>query len=230
MFHLWSISVEEQFYLFAPWAVKKLDRRSLSGFGIALIVSANVWLLFLGKAQAPDGAIWCNSFVQFENFAAGILLCLMLHGITPRIRAWQRPALLAAWALCWLYASLGFHTHSGVDAVTSSLSLIGGYGLVALGSCFLLIAFLGLDKKLLPSWAIYLGRISYGLYVFHVPALHFIDRVFNHFPASWSVAMLFKGATAMGFTILLASLSYRYFETPFLKIKRQHEVIVSRPV
>lgn len=230
MFHLWSISVEEQFYLFAPWAVKALSRKALTGFSIVILVFTNFWLYVLGTSHAADHVIWYNSAVQFENFAVGMLLCLLLRGKSPRNPVWQRVSLLAAWVLCWCIATYGFNIHTGTEVAPGAWALIGGYGLVALGCCFLLIAFLGLDKALIPDWAIYLGRISYGLYVFHVLALHIVGAIFSHGPLFGIVAMPLKGASALGLTILLASLSYRYFEAPFLRIKKRHEVIESRPV
>lgn len=39
-----------------------------------------------------------------------------------------------------------------------------------------------------------------------------------------------EGALALGLTVLLAALSYRFFETPFLKMKKRHSVIESQPV
>ncbi len=42
--------------------------------------------------------------------------------------------------------------------------------------------------------------------------------------------MFIKGLAALGLTILLALLSYRYFESPFLRMKKRYEVITSRPV
>ncbi len=221
---LWSISVEEQFYLFAPWVIKRLNRRSLCGFAIILIFLANICLGLFSDVLGYDLAVWRNSFVQFENFAAGILLCLVLHGRSPKVSAWLRIALLAASALCWYLAQSAQRAHR------SSLLLMEAYGLIALGCCCLLVAFIGLDRRFLPEWAIYFGRISYGLYVFHGLALHLVVSVFPHYTSLGSVSMLLKGAAAMGLTILFASLSYRYFETPFLRMKKRHEVIESRPV
>jgi peptidoglycan/LPS O-acetylase OafA/YrhL len=111
-----------------------------------------------------------------------------------------------------------------------SSALILGYGLVALGCCALLVAFLGIEKKALPSWAIYLGRISYGLYVFHWLAIYLVGIPMHHHFADFKDALIFKGVLPLALTILIASLSYRYFETPFLKLKKSHEVIESRPV
>jgi peptidoglycan/LPS O-acetylase OafA/YrhL len=92
---LWSISVEEQFYLFAPWIVKYFNRKLLYGFCAALIIIANGWLFYLGRTLASENRVWANSFVQFECFAGGICLCLLLRGRLPRIAAWQRVALIA---------------------------------------------------------------------------------------------------------------------------------------
>jgi peptidoglycan/LPS O-acetylase OafA/YrhL len=228
---LWSISVEEQFYLFAPWIVKRLNRKSLSGFCVLVILVANAWLYYLGKVQASDTAIWFNSFVQFECFAAGILLCLTLRGRLPRLAVWHRLMLLAvAWS-CWLYACYGLHARFTDFENPGSWPLIGGYALAALGCVLVLLAFLGVSPRLLPGWAIYLGRISYGLYVYHRLAVYVTSKLLiGHLTSFNSPIYLLKGALALGLTVLMAALSYRYFETPFLKMKKRHAVIESQPV
>lgn len=228
---LWSISVEEQFYLFAPWAIKLLNRRSLSNLCIVLIVFTNLCLYHLGNLRVPDTSIWTNSFVQFENFAAGMLLCIVLHGKSPNTSMWLRLTLLAVAGSCWYFAVYECNTRYQGVAGPGSWPLIGGYGLVAIGCCAVLLAFLGIDQGLLPNWAIYLGRISYGLYVFHELAFKIVVSIFSHHNSTFGGAMmLFKGAASIGLTFLLASASYRYFETPFLRMKKRHEVILSRPV
>lgn len=229
MFHLWSISVEEQFYLFAPWVIKYLNRTFIKVFCFALIGFANLWLFFLGNTHAPEGAIWCNSFVQFENFAAGMLLCVLLRGRIPVFKVWLRLAMLVACLCCWYYACERFHVHTEYPT-PDGWSLIFGYGLVPIGCCLLLGAFLGLDRRFLPGWAVYLGRISYGLYVFHMTALHLAERIWLRPAMLGSTVALFRAPAALALTILFAAISYRYFETPFLKMKKQHEVIASRPV
>jgi peptidoglycan/LPS O-acetylase OafA/YrhL len=223
---LWSISIEEQFYLFAPWAIRFFNKSVLCYFGILLIASANVWLFFLGRFDVLNRSIWTNSFVQFENFAAGLLMCLFLRRWPIRVSIWQRFVLVAGSFICWYSASHNFNI-----VTPGSWPLIRSYGLATSGSLLLLVAFLGIDRKMLPAWAIYLGRISYGLYVFHSLVIHTVDVPFRHHePLFGSTMMLLKGSAALGLTILIASLSYRFFETPFLKMKKHHEVIASRPV
>ncbi|MGA2351002.1 MAG: acyltransferase [Terracidiphilus sp.] len=238
---LWSVSVEEQFYLFAPWLIKYLNRKSLYGFCLTIILIANLCLFYLGRVRAPHASVWCNTFVQFECFAGGILLCLVLHGRLPRLVIWQRLALLAGCLFCWFYACYGLHAFFGGYGGQNpgSWPLIFGWALAALGCIMLLTAFLGVSPKLLPGWAIYLGRISFGLYVYHLFAVDLMNRLIIQEVVSLDnpVVNSFKGLIfilnfvfTLALTILMAALSYRYFETPFLKMKKRHAIIDSQPI
>lgn len=151
---LWSISVEEQFYILAPWSVKYLSRALLYQFCVVILFVSNAWLYYLGSHNVGDTRIWTDTFVQFECFAAGILLCLILNGKTPKFAIWKRLILLVSWWFCWMYACYGLHARFNTESATESPGswpLIGGYALASLGSVFLLLAFLGLKPKLLPA-------------------------------------------------------------------------------
>jgi peptidoglycan/LPS O-acetylase OafA/YrhL len=238
---LWSVSVEEQFYLFAPWIVKYFSRKSLYGFCTALALVSNSWLYCLGKTAIKDYRVWTNSFVQFECFAAGILICLFLRGRLPRMATWQRVSLVAFSLCCLFVTCYELHPRFGFSGTRNpgSWPLMWGYALTSLSCSLLLVAFLGVDAQLFPKWAIYLGRISYGLYVFHGFAIHATDYfVIGYFAAHKSpLIRLLQGpiyilniGLTFGLTILMAALSYRFFETPFLKMKKRHAVIESQPI
>lgn len=234
---LWSISVEEQFYLFAPWIVKHFNRTSLYRFCALLIVVANGWLYYFGYASAnghriaDDTRIWADTFVQFEGFAAGILLCLFLHGRLPKFAFWQRLMFIAGCGTSWMVACYGLHSRF-IDAAENpgSWPLIGGYALGALGSVLMLLAFLGTNPKFLPGWAIYFGRISFGLYVYHQFALDAAYRLLGHGAQVTIRVRILRVGLSFGLTILMAAISYRYFETPFLRMKKKHSVIESQPL
>jgi peptidoglycan/LPS O-acetylase OafA/YrhL len=225
---LWSISVEEQFYLFAPWALKCFNRKSLYGFCLLLILAANGWLYYLGRVATSYTRVWCDSIVQFECFAAGILLCLVLRGRMPRIAVWQRLILMCGCFACWVTPCYRMHFFfNGVSDSPGSWGFIAMYALASLGSVLMLVAFLGVNPKLLPGWTIYLGRISFGLYVYHGFALYIMFHLLS--PVKNPVHYL-KDSLALGMTILMAAVSYRYFETPFLKMKKRHSIIESQPI
>ena len=167
MFVLWSVSIEEQFYLFAPWMMRVFNRKSLYSFCAVLFVASSAWVYRLGVEHASDDRMWADSLVQFQCFAAGILLCLILRGRLPRFGIGNRLLLLAGCGVCWLVAASDFEI---VGAHSAGWNNVAGFALVSAGSVMVLLAFLGIDKKMLPGWAVYLGRISYGLYVFHALA------------------------------------------------------------
>lgn len=238
---LWSISVEEQFYLFAPWTIKFLNRHALYVFCALLILISNGWLFYLGQVSAVDHRVWFNSCVEFECFAAGILLCLLLRGRIPGIALWLRILLVVCCLACWFSACFALHSRFGTagESNPGPWLLMGGYALASLGCMALLLAFLGVNERMLPKWLIYLGRISFGLYVYHSIFIYLADRYIIQTAATIHTPLVsaLKGpifliayGSALGLTIVTASISYRYFETPFLKMKRRHGVIESEPV
>ena len=99
-------------------------------------------------------------------------------------------------------------------------SSVATYFVSALASVFLLIAALQTNIQLpaLPpfTWLVYLGRISYGLYVFHLFALALVTKQVV-FPLG------FEGRLLLSFllTVLLAAVSYRVLEQPFLRLKKR---------
>jgi peptidoglycan/LPS O-acetylase OafA/YrhL len=139
----------------------------------------------------------------------------------------------------WLFAVYPLHLRYDSDLSFGAWPIMIGYVLAALGSVLLLVAVLGIDPKLLPRWAIYLGRISYGLYIYHAFALyitHFLPvsaLLLRTVPNFFMRAFLNSGLSLglpLGLNFLMATLSYRYLETPFLKMKKRHSVIESQPI
>lgn len=226
MFPLWSISVEEQFYLFAPWMVKRLSTKSLAGFAVVLILVANALLFCAGIYGGLIIAPWFNSFVQFENFAAGILLCLFVRKCSIRMSTFSRLGFLLAAALCWIFASFWLDGVSGAR-ISSCGVYMGSFALMSLGSCLVLLAFLNVGNKAVPQFSIYLGRISYGLYVYHMLAFKIALRLR---PQRDLGNFVLRDLLAVGLTLGLAMLSYRYLESPFLRLKKHHEIVESRPI
>lgn len=230
--YLWSISVEEQFYLLWPILNRQLPRKALAIAAIALMPVGSAAVLTLAFLKAtPAIGIWTSSFVQVQTFALGALTALALHGRIPRIPLHFRAALAIAGALLWAAAA----RFSGIDdrVPRDGRGPMLGYWAVGLGCLSLLISVLGLDKRMIPRSIVYLGKISYGLYVYHQLSLEATAYLLDRFQATNSSthhALYGVGHALLGLclTVTLAAASYRYFEKPFLRLKERFAVIRSR--
>jgi peptidoglycan/LPS O-acetylase OafA/YrhL len=228
---LWSLSVEWQFYLAIPWIVKFGGRRALSIFFVVCLLASYGTLLLLGSAHAvPSTGVWANSFVQFQFFAAGIVLALQLHRHSWNISISRRIALLIG-GFAILALQQRFVNVHGSAPVTAS-RLCCGYLLILL--CGMMI-FLSLFNWPLPIYKSlrYLGEISYGLYVYHMLFLYIlVYRTAGSsellVPTGWHAALV--DAISLGLTILTAHVSYQYFERPFLRLKQRYATISSAAV
>ena len=231
---LWSISLEEQYYLVWPFVARLGSRRGLWIASATFMVTAAVAMIYLGKTLAPRYAVWSNSFVEFQFFALGAILALVLHGRSLRPPAWARAALLlGAVALLALATS-----RCGVfgDRGISPAKLLCGYFCVSVAIIAIFAAFLNGVVPRSAQPLIYLGKISYGLYVFQDLAIRIAYR--TTYPRLASLLARYNAAPqlmylpliveSLAICIALASLSYRFLETPFLRLKGRFTFIGSR--
>jgi peptidoglycan/LPS O-acetylase OafA/YrhL len=168
--------------------------------------------------------------VAFLSFAAGAIIAIAtrgksLHGMNGMIRGGLLIAGLLSLAAA---AHFGRIATDNVRGMTAARLYIGYSGAVA-GCVVIFFAIIGMSN--IPRALIYLGKISYGLYVFHIGMLLLSGRLVNplRLPSQSAVNMFLVDGAALLLSILAAHLSYRYFERPFLKLKERFEVIKSRP-
>jgi peptidoglycan/LPS O-acetylase OafA/YrhL len=233
--YLWSISVEEQFYILWPGMVKIAGRMrpglvALPGACIPLALAAIV--IMVQRPQHPEVTVWLNSFVQFQFFALGATFAFALRGKVPRLSRRTRTTFWIGGTVAWILAS-GACRVKAPNAGVGPLRMWVGYELIALGCALFFFAALGMAAKRVPKWASYLGKISYGLYVFHGIALLIttaVRKTAEHGAGDPLLAYAADRALALVLTILLAVLSYKYLETPFLKMKDRFAVIQSRAI
>jgi len=240
---LWSISVEEQFYLAWPCVVKLGGRIWTCITCLILLPLSFLFLYGLSRPGANTGStIWLNSFIQFQFFALGALLALFLRGRVPTLGLASRIWIFVAGLASWLVAN-GLFPLDRTDVSPSSSSIVASYAFVDIGCVLLFLSFLGLLPRWVPKPLVYLGKISYGLYVFHMLSLSVSWRLLwlsesqrpSLHTTTWNGVVL--GARAllilllsMGMTLMCATLSYRFLEQPFLKLKERFTFVRSRNV
>jgi peptidoglycan/LPS O-acetylase OafA/YrhL len=218
---LWSVSFEEQFYLFWPTILTRLHRTgSLLATGIALLVTAELGrVALLHYARQSEVAIFTNTMARLDPLAFGMMTAVLLRNRQFYPSWLVRLSCLVAGSITWLIAGHYYHM--------SLAFILLGYPAMALGAWFLFISVLGI--RVAPYWLRYLGKISYGLYVFHRLALYTVVKLEGayphdllHFVLYWCLGILL--------TFAMAAVSYRFLESPFLRLKDRLAYVKSRPV
>jgi|SRR5580700_2207190 peptidoglycan/LPS O-acetylase OafA/YrhL len=218
---LWSVSFEEQFYLVWPTVISKVrSARSLLFVCLGLFGISEVGrLVLLRYARYSEVTIFTNSVARLDPLALGIIIAVLTRS-RPLSFTWMaRGALLAAGITVWLLAGHYF-------SMTRTFMLLG-YPMMAIGAGLIFLSVL--ESGVAPAWLRYLGKISYGLYVFHVLALYLVENAIGGYAKNFHKFFVFwSGGLAL--TLVMAALSYRFVESPFLRLKERYALVKSRPV
>ncbi len=227
--HFWTLCVEEQFYLTWPlvvWLCRGRDRAVLMTLGIAgalFVLGLRTFLYFhVSPALLEANLLYGATYTRADSLLIGAVLNLWLTGAPRRLRPvglWLVFAPLAVLVL-------SMTTIGRRWPLTSYHPLLTTYGftLIALVCCGVVV----LTVENTMAWTRLLrwrplaglGTISYGFYLLH-----------NLLAYSWSKLLTRLRPSGLGFlvpiaafavTYLVAQLSYRYLETPFLRLKERH--------
>jgi peptidoglycan/LPS O-acetylase OafA/YrhL len=226
---LWTVCVEEQFYLIAPLLIALVSPRYRRPLVAVLIAGAIAMRWICARRYDSQQIILYNTFVQFDSLLSGVLLALVLgwDRDRPFLRRWLR---WLQWPLYlvigWLFSRpyLGHRTPSHL-----SWDLVGVW-LCGLGVVIVAVWGQGWLRAVLSfSWLVWLGKISYGLYMYHAIAIWIgglTDEILPPFP----IKIEFITISTLALTIALAAASYYGFERRFLVLKRSWTRVPSRPV
>jgi peptidoglycan/LPS O-acetylase OafA/YrhL len=217
---LWSVCFEEQFYLLWPLVLRKASRKAIFLSAMALLPVAAVARLILTLEHQRAAAIWYNTFARLDAIAYGILLAVILHGRTLRLGRRARLTLLLLGISAWVAVGRSWPLVQGPQ-----LTLVGsliGYPLMSLGGVAIFLSVLEASQQgasfLRHSWLVYFGKISYGLYGYHYLGLRLSDYLLGDRPRPFGSALSLPCALVI--TFLLAIASFKWLESPFLRLKQ----------
>jgi peptidoglycan/LPS O-acetylase OafA/YrhL len=236
LLHIWSLSVEEQFYLVWPlllaFLLLKTPRRAapaalVLAFGISLYMNfafadgdISLFRNFPTVAEwFVEGAATIFYLMPFRvfEFAIGALLVWVIEH-QPKNKLWLEPLLLAGLAMT-IYPMLAYTETTLFPSYNALMPCLGTALLIYSGGDS---QYTG--KLLRTAVLVEVGKISYSLYLFHWPAVVFYKYYIYDFGALSVVEQIALGAVS----ILAAKLMYTYIEQPFRKSTGEKQKVPTR--
>lgn len=231
--HFSSIGTEEQFYLFWPWLIKWFKN-----------IMIPLTLIFFGFALAPNFCDYLNN--HFFSKDSDIFLFIK------QLRLFFEFFKIDCMALGGIFAYIYFNKKTKILNIlfnrnTQVFSLIIGFGFWILGIRIhyfkdefyaLFFAVIILNTAVNPNkiisfdykWLNYIGKISYGIYVYHWIIILFVLNLIIQFKENSFVfnSVLYIGS--FGLTIIIAHFSFFKFENYFLRFKDRFASIKSKSI
>ena len=217
LLHMWSLAVEEQFYIIWPLVIlliSKLVKKNSRGIlwvSVGLAILSASLLKTMWAADGIERAYMGTDSRAFQLLIGAALAALV--AVKPSIRGSQQVRSLIA--VLGFSSLLIFSFALGTATGPTSFYANGGALLVALASACLLWTMWAGSHALTPMFsnriANYIGRLSYGMYLWHWPLFVFVGSELQQ------RGHLSKTATAiflLGLTLCFASFSYHFIENP----------------
>lgn len=229
--HLWTLAIEEQFYLVWPLLMLFAPRRTLLPICLAVIALSPVLRVLRLNVGSSYEAVYVSTECRVDSLAWGAFVAVLAAGVSiNRLHRIGSVLLL-----------LGGAAVGGVLAWSRSASEYG-YAMQTLGYTALAATFAGWIGRLVSRydtphvlltrrWLTTIGRYSYAAYLFHIPLRGVASYVWRHafhtdpatltLPQAAVTALLLTTAT-----LVAAAISFRWFESYWLKLK---PTLPSRP-
>lgn len=219
--HLWSIGVEEQFYLFWPWIVKHTK----------IILLSSIIIFFIwASLKYGSWFILGNKSLVYRFFSVTRFQCMMVGAIGAVLYHKNNRHFVNIFAnkftqvVLWMVLIL----YGVLKAFLPAIFVSGIVSILSLGLIIGQITSKGIIRLENPFFD-FVGKISYGIYVIHPLLIFLLSKLWLSANIGWpswiQYVCIYLGVT--GCTIALAYFSYTYFEKKILRFKSKFTVVKS---
>ncbi len=222
MVHFWSLAVEEQFYIFWPLLIKFFKPKQIVRICVGIILFSVYFRVSLGfKLGLVQPYPYMNTFSRMDSLAIGSIIAIVIR----YNKAWLEKYLNVIAVASFICLLLGFaYFRTG-----TFLRLYPIFTFVDIFAGCILLYSLSPNKSALirvgdHSLFRFLGKYSYGIYIYHYIIFNSLDQHFHPYILkhinSEAIAVTLTGVLTIGISIVIAIASFRYLEMPFLKLKK----------
>jgi peptidoglycan/LPS O-acetylase OafA/YrhL len=216
--NLWSLAVEEQFYVVWPLVLALLvfvkSTRFRVGFAVTGAVASLVAMIVIFQPGADSTRVYYGTDTHSFGLAIGAALALLIHArpATTWTATTQRSVAISGTLAIPALMALAYYLPADADIVFhGGLALVAMLTVLAIAACTMPNAVLGRVLDIAPlRWV---GQRSYGLYLWHWPVFILIAAAFPVFTLDAN-GLWILGGISVTVTLVAATLSYRYIETP----------------
>jgi peptidoglycan/LPS O-acetylase OafA/YrhL len=221
--HLWSLAVEEQFYLVWPFIVWHVrDRRTLLRVSLSIMAGALILRLILVSRGISYGYIFPMLPTRIDTLVCGGITALLVRGPSPQRLPLRSVLLVSGIASLVLLVCMRFTAYGN--------QLLDTFGYTIVAVCFACLVFSAQQGRGAIArigrlhFLQFFGRYSYGLYLYHGLLFVFLVQLVRpcqrllHSDLIGGVVVV---VASLGITLGAAMLSYHCFEAPLLRLKKR---------
>ncbi|MEP7236277.1 MAG: acyltransferase [Ferruginibacter sp.] len=218
--HYWSLGVEEQFYLIWPWLFKKYSPlKAVTGF---LIIFLLIKLLLRFFAPLSVGYQFIST-TKFDCMAIGALAAILYSSYQKQVATFgfNYFTQIFSWAILIIAAAGYLNIPDFINHDIFSIAT----AIIIVNVAFNVKTIINLENRIFN----FIGKISYGVYVYHVLLIFLLSKLFNNYLPfnNYTFQVIFIFIIVLSTTLLVSFVSYNFFEKKFLLLKKKFTKVAS---